>query len=152
MKTSHARKTLLATAAATLASAASAVVLALAGGTALAEGLTRAQVQAELADARAAGALEPAGEGSTPEAVLQARELFNQTQAQVIEARQALRAERLAQDEGAPRSVFADIATYVEQGGGGPVLLVIDLDTTGTVRQVRAFDIAAAAATPEVTR
>jgi hypothetical protein len=142
MKPEHHRKTLFATAAATAVSAISAVVLALAGGAAVAEGLTRAEVQAELAEARAAGTLEPVGEGSTPDSVLQARELFNQTQTQVIEARLALQAELLAQADGGPRSVFADIASYVEQTGAGPVLVVVELDETGAVTQVESFEIA----------
>jgi hypothetical protein len=144
MKPGQDRKTLLATAAATVFSAVSAVVLALAGGAAVAEGLTRAQVQAELAEARAAGTLEPVGEGSTPESVLLAREQFNQTQTQVILARQALQDEQLAQAEGGTRSVFADLATYVEQTQAGPVLVVIELDASGAVTQVESFEIASA--------
>ena len=144
MKPDHHRKSLLATAAATIVSALAAVVLALAGGAAIAEGLTRAQVQAELAQARASGTLEPAGQASTPDSVLLARELFNQTQTRVMLAQQALRAEWLAQAQDTPRSVFADLASYVEQTRSGPVLVVIQLDAAGSVAQVESFDIAAA--------
>lgn len=136
--------------------------------------LTREQVRADLREARAQGLMEPVGAGSTPDAVLMARELANETQARVLEARMALAAERLAQVHNAEQMAAApmaadeasaaaadtitvagsglqlpmgisapfDIATYVEQGPDGPVLVVIELDGRGAMARVESYDLA----------
>jgi len=91
---------------------------------------TRDEVRAELAEARAAGRLDAAGEAGATPAVLAAREQANATEAQVIAARRALEREILARADG---DAMPDLASYIEQGREGPVLVLLIFDPRGAL-------------------
>lgn len=115
----HLTRTLLATAAAVFAI-----------GTAQAADdsqMTRAQVRAELADARAAGLLDQPGEAGATEAVLEARENYNALQTLVLQARAELEAQALAANEIAE----PDLDVYYEAGPQGPVMVLLTYDAEG---------------------
>jgi hypothetical protein len=103
-----------------LCTAAAVVMLSGVAAHAQAGPLTRAEVRAELAEARAAGLLDVPGEAGATEQVLQAREMHNHLQALVIAARQ-----RLLADE------QPEVAVYVERGPLGPVLVLVTFDGGG---------------------
>jgi len=118
----HFARTLLATAAAVFAIGS---VQAADGGT-----LTRAQVRAELAEARAAGLLDQPGEAGATAAVLEARENYNALQTLVAHAQQELQVQmQAAANGGAER----DLDVYYEAGPQGPVMVLLTYDNEGNL-------------------
>ncbi len=124
------------------ATAAASVLLAAAGmahaGDAGEGGLTREQVKAELAEARALGTLDEVGERGATDKVLLAREMFNQTQTQVILARYDLEQRLVAEAQAAEANVTLapEQAAYMEQGTDGPVLMLVSVDQNGEITSV----------------
>ena len=99
--------------------------------------LTRDDVRSELAEARAAGRLDASGEAGATAAVLTAREQYNATEARVIAARLALEQEIQARADAMP-----DLASYVEDGRSGPVLVLLLFDPHGRLHSSDTLAIA----------
>lgn len=110
-----------------LAATTAAALLGFGGVTA--EGLSREQVRAELAEARAAGLLDQPGEAGATDAVLRNREFHNQLQWLVAQAEHDLLA--LEAEDGSDG--MPDLASYVEQGPRGPVLVLMLFDGEGAL-------------------
>lgn len=127
----HLTRTLLATAAAVFAI----------GTAQAADGsqLTRAQVRAELADARAAGLLDQGGEAGATETVLEARENYNALQTLVLQARAELEAQSLAAEAG---SAQPDLDVYYEAGPQGPVMVLLTYDAEGRLHSADSLMLA----------
>jgi hypothetical protein len=107
-----------------LARAATALLLAFSAG-AQAEGLSREQVRAELAEARAQGLLDRPGEIGASANVLLAREQYNETQTRVLIARQELESEPAAGP-----------VVYLEAGRLGPVFVKVSTAPDGSIRVI----------------
>jgi len=122
--------------------AAAAAALLMAGSVAVqAEPLTRAEVRAELAEWRAQGMLDRAGEAGATSDVLLARERFNETQSRVLIAKYELEQQQLAERTAA--TALPEIAAYTEAGPDGPQLVVISMNGEGMVDNVETVDLAA---------
>ncbi len=117
-----------------LAAAAAAVLLATAGLAQAAE-ITRDQVRAELAEARALGMLDRPGEAGATDDVLMARERFNETQTRVLIAQRDLEQRQLAEAQAAAedRALAPEQVAYMEEGRDGPVVVLITTEADGTV-------------------
>ena len=105
-------------------------------------GVTRAQVRAELAEARASGMLDRFGEIATPEPVLYARDIHNQTEALVLAARYDYEVHGLAEQQ-AGTGAMPELASYVEAGSDGPLLVVVIYDGDGALRSADTVALAA---------
>jgi regulator of protease activity HflC (stomatin/prohibitin superfamily) len=111
-----------------------AAALVCAGATS-AQGLTRAEVQAELAAWRAGGMLDRPGEAGATEAVLAARERANETERLVAEARAA--------QELAAANDQRRLASYVEQGADGePQVVLLSFDSEGRLESAETLALA----------
>lgn len=93
--------------------------------------MTREQVRAELAQARAAGLMDQPGEAGATTEVLAAREAFNDLQTLVLKAQAELDMQ-LAQaaTEGAAEP---DLDVYYEAGPNGPVMVLLMYDAAGNL-------------------
>lgn len=120
-----------------LAAVAAAVLLAT-SAVVHAEGITRDQVRAELAEARALGMLDRPGEAGATEDVLLAREQYNETQTRVLIAKMELEQRQLAQAQAAQqdRALMPEQVAYVEAGKDGPVVVLITTAADGSVSVV----------------
>lgn len=90
--------------------------------------LTRDQVRAELAEARAAGLLDVPGDTGATEAVLAARDQYNALLALVLQARWALQEQLLS---AVGEVTDPDLEVYYEAGPHGPVMVLLIYDEVG---------------------
>jgi len=122
------------------AAAAAAALVAASAVPAAAEGsLTRDEVRAELADARANGLLDRAGEAGATDDVLAAREQYNAVEALVIAARRAIE-QHLADNQAAD---LPTLVSYVEESADGPMLVLLMFDDDGSLYGTDTLSIAA---------
>jgi hypothetical protein len=117
-----------------LAMAAAAVFLAVPLA-ASAQGLTRAEVRAQLDEARASGQLDRPGEAGATETVIAARERANETDRLVAEAQVRLAAEEAA----APQE---RLASYVEEGRDGPQVVLMTFAPDGSLESTETLALA----------
>ena len=100
-----------------------------------AQALTRAEVQAQLAEARASGQLDRPGEAGATEAVIAARERANETDRLVAEAQY-----RLAAEQAAPAQ--ERLASYVEEGSDGPQVVLMTFAPDGSLESAETLALA----------
>jgi hypothetical protein len=100
-----------------------------------AQELTRAEVRAQLEEARASGQLDRPGEAGATEAVIEARERANETDRLVAEAQQRLAAEAAA----APQE---RLASYIEEGSDGPQVVLLTFDAAGSLQSAETLALA----------
>ncbi|MFY9511719.1 MAG: DUF4148 domain-containing protein [Rubrivivax sp.] len=109
-------------------------------GAVTAEGLSREQVRAELDEARAAGLLDQPGEAGATDEVLRNREFNNQLQWLVATAERELMA--LQPEDGS--AGMPDLASYVEEGPNGPVLVLMLFESDGSLHSSDTLTLASA--------